>query len=277
MRRLCFLFPLLFLAACTLHEKDWSTEPLQDLLLHQQQNFAGIEHIEVSWRATFESARIGRVPFRLDVDWNPEKMKLELATPLGGRLLSLEGDPASTTLSSGRSLPRLLRRGLGALDESGWQGELRTGLEGLLKTEGERLGAFRITYASEEAALVLPLLDDSITGLLEDCTRATVAPWLWGELLPGSGALPSDAGEGTLSLCHADTCWTLDSRSGLWNGMRLPGIELELRQFSRQEGITLPKVIRLTRREKQQRLILERRRLHLNRPIANEAEPETDE
>ena len=48
--------------------------------------------------------------------------------------------------------------------------------------------------------------------------------------------------------------------------MRLPGIELELARFSTQEGITLPKVIRLTRPEKKQRLILERRRLQLNRP-----------
>ncbi len=268
---------LLLALACT--RPAWrpgETPDAEELRRRMTANFSGIRRIELSWRAQWESPRTGPLPFRLDLDWSMEGARLWIRTPFGGELAELScssvagEDPGGAGLGfeAGSSLGRILARAAAGIKEPALRGLAERGLESLL--EGDRDRGFEIRLADERMAGLLGLLEAGILSDLvrgEVCSRSRLGPWLWGELLPGREARIRTTGSnhtGELQFFHGDTTWVVDPHSGLCREMRLPGLVLSLQGL---EGSRLPRGIRITRAEDRQQLVLERRRMKLNRPL----------
>lgn len=234
-------------------------------------NWAPVERIEVQWTALLEAPGVGVAPFRMDVDWSADGVRLELKTPFGGDLATLSCRPGESVGAQGGSkLKKNVERALGRVGDGRLRGLLEAGAEALFK--GDDRPGFRLELKDPALAPLLAALEPQIPGgWLEKgrCDREALAPWLWGEWRPAAGAEWRPAG---LDWALGDSVWTVDSRRGLPEAVRVDGLEIALADWTKQKKVWLPGRMEIVDRDARRRLVLERRGLRINRPKAEESE-----
>ncbi len=260
MRQLVFVL-LLLLASCAgrrFHVEEASEEQLR---LRMAENFGAFSRIELSWRASISSRKLGQVPCRIDLDWTEDSLLLVIRSPFGGELARLRGRPEGFAAATGTSLPGWLERAARAIDNPAVNGLLDRGLEAL-KDRGSEV--FQVELADPMLAPILDLAGPELPGdwlrrgLL---SREELGPWLWGAVEPDPLAHWQPD---SLCFIQGDSRWQLEEH-GFVAQATLNDWQIDLQDYRRRQNCWLPEKLIYTRADGEYRMVLQQRSLKLEK------------
>jgi len=228
-------------------------------------NFAPLTGLEQSWRAVYEGDG-QRVPFRLDLDWCADSTRLGIYSPFGGELALLRCRPGQVAARPGNSLGGWLDRAAHAMEGKPLGALLEKGANLL---DGGVGPGVELQVKDPTLAPLLMVLGNRLPGKLLQgglCERGSVAPWLWGEWRPPTGA--SWDPQRLLFTRGADQ-WRVNAEIGLVDEVRVGDWEMELDEFEAVDGLWLAGRLRIQERggaeEEGRRLVLQSRQRRLHR------------